>query len=659
MKNLYLVLLLIFALKINAQDIQLPYKFGNVPINELKMPFYSKDSSANAVVLYEKALAKKVFSNGYILTETTFYFKIKIFNKSDKDYTAKSIYLHHTLKQHDKLKKLKVVTHNLKNNKDVETYLSKKNIYKTRESEYWEKVNFTAPNVENGSVIEIMYTVQSPFDFNFTGWTFQGEIPKVYSELHALIPGNWKYNKRLIGFRKLDIKEQKIRPKCFFVIGLEKEADCEDLTYAMKDVPAFKKEKYMTDEDNYKSRIAFELSEYHGFDERVFKYTKTWKDVDTKLKYEFGFGAQLKKIDYTKKLLPQELYVGNDTLKTAKKIYHYIQNYFKWDEKYHIFKDVDFKQAFKNKTGNATEINIALCNALNAAGIKSNLILISTRENGLPTYVHPILSDFNYAIVLARVGAQFYELDAASKLTPFGVLPIRDLNAYGRVLDFEKGSYWIDIKPTKSVSLTSLNLTLNDSIVNGFMRISTNAYNAINKRDLLINLGLGRYKKNFIEDFGANDLQIDVYRNKNLTNLDKPLIEDFKITFSNEPEDSDASLIFINPFFNKLKSNPFKLAQRTYPVDFGYLQSENYRIAITIPAIYSISSVPKNYNTILEGNTASLTSTTLVKGQSIVINYKISINKDKFLPAEYQKLKAFFKSIIDLQNEEIVLKKNN
>ena len=209
------------------------------------------------------------------------------------------------------------------------------------------------------------------------------------------------YNKRLKGFKKLDIKKQSIKKRCFYFMGLEKEADCEELTYAMRDITAFKEEKYLTSKKNYLSGIAFELSEYHYFDGRKEKFTKTWKDVDKQFKYDYEIGRQLKKIGYTKKLLPQELFVEPDDLKKAINTYHYIQNYFNWDGKHRLFKDVDFKKAFKTRVGNATEINIALCNALNAVGISTNIMLISTRKNGLPTYVHPVMSDFNYAIVIA------------------------------------------------------------------------------------------------------------------------------------------------------------------------------------------------------------------------------------------------------------------
>ena len=98
-----------------------------------------------------------------------------------------------------------------------------------------------------------------------------------------------------------------------------------------------------------------------------------------------------------------------------------------WDGKYRIFSDVRVKEAFERKSGNSSEINLALINALEAAGIDSKIMLIATREFRQPTMQYPVLSDFIYALVYLKMGQETYLLDATDKHTPFGVLPFRDL----------------------------------------------------------------------------------------------------------------------------------------------------------------------------------------------------------------------------------------
>src|SRR5690606_29986690 len=133
---------------------------------------------------------------------------------------------------------------------------------------------FTFPDVREGSILEYSYEIQSPFFFNLTGWKFQEAIPKVYTEYNAKIPGNYKYNRALIGEIALDVNEATIKKSCFSIPRATESADCEVLKYVMKDVPAFKEgEEYMLSPSNYRSSLEFELSELLRFDGTKERYT--------------------------------------------------------------------------------------------------------------------------------------------------------------------------------------------------------------------------------------------------------------------------------------------------------------------------------------------------------------------------------------------------
>ena len=176
-----------------------------------------------------------------------------------------------------------------------------------------------------------------------------------------------------------------------------------------------------------------------------------------------NIGWQLKKVSFFEDNLPQEIKLLTTDLEKAKAVYSFIQNHFTWNKKYSIFKNVKVKDAYENKIGNVGEINISLINALKAAGLKAELVLVSTRENGFATKIYPVISDFNYVIAKVNIDQKFYLLDATGKLAPFGLLPFRCLNSYGRVMDFENDSYWIDILPyIKSKTQLTAKLILNE-----------------------------------------------------------------------------------------------------------------------------------------------------------------------------------------------------
>ena len=130
-------------------------------------------------------------------------------------------------------------------------------------------------------------------------------------------------------------------------------------------------------------------------------------------------------------------------------MYRFVKAHYNWNGKFGIFRNNNVKKAFEEGLGNVAEINITLINLLNASGIDTDLALISTRMHGLPKKSHPVMSDFNYVVAKTEIDGETYLLDATEKEMPFGMLPYRCLNYYGRVMDLDGDSYWMDIEPEK------------------------------------------------------------------------------------------------------------------------------------------------------------------------------------------------------------------
>ncbi len=644
--------LLVFLLSNNmfSQEKEI-YTFGKVTAKERALNIYSKDSTANAIFLFENGETVFKDTPNKILISTKYYAKVKIFNKEGIDNATIEIPIYNNKKNSEKVKNIKAITHNL----NQVTSLKKENIFTERINENWSIIKFTMPNIKEQSIIEYEYTLESPFKFNFTGWEFQTEIPKVYSRFYALIPGNYVYNRRLIGFQKLVKNEAKIKKKCFSIPGFDKAADCEELTYTMKNIPAFIEEGYMTSKNNYLSKIRFELSEFIDFDGIKHKYTKSWKNVDKEFRIEKSIGRQLRKIDYIKKQLPEELFVIDNQLVKAKKTYNFIKNHFSWNKKIRLYKNVSVKKSFEERIGNSTEINIALINALNAVGIKAEIVLLSTRKNGLPTKLHPVITDFNYAIARIEIENEEYLLDATNKLLPFGMIPFKTLNGYGRVMNFKKGSYWIDLMPlNNNQTRISMNLKINeDGNFEGLKHKSYNGYKAVEKREEIKLITKEKYLDN-IENTD-NRFIINSYKNSNLDNIDKPLTELFDVMIESE---LDGKVIILNPFINlKTTKNPFELKERTYPVDFGYSRSFQFILSLTIPEYYKVITMPKNIAFKLPNEGGQYNFNIQEKNNKINMISRYKINRSYFTPEEYLYLKEFYKQIIKTQNSLITLEK--
>ncbi|MCB0452616.1 MAG: DUF3857 domain-containing protein, partial [Aequorivita sp.] len=434
--------------------------FGNPTAEEFALQSYSKDPDAAGVVLFEKGNYYFELVENYVKLIKEVHVKMKVFNAKNFDQANVEIPFYNEKNNNESITKITAITHN----GTVKTFINEANIFETDENPYWSLKKFTFPSVKDGSILEYTYRIETSHLSNFGGWQFQGSLPVIYSEFHTELPGNFKYNRTLYGSLPLSINEAKKTTACFSIEGFDVQADCEIATYAMKNVPAAKKENYMLSPTYYLAAMMYELIEYVDFKRSRHPYTNSWKEVDNYYQNDKDLGRQLKYSSFFKDALPLSVYSQATDLEKAKAIYYYIQDQMTWNGKYRILSDVRVKEAFERKSGNSSEINLALVNALEAAGIDAKIMLISTRDFTPPTMQYPVISPFIYALVYLKIGEETYLLDAADKYTPFGVLPFRDLCSQGRVMDFKKGSFWEPIIPiAKNMHYANMQLSADES----------------------------------------------------------------------------------------------------------------------------------------------------------------------------------------------------
>ncbi|PHS53069.1 MAG: hypothetical protein COB01_05860 [Lutibacter sp.] len=618
------------------------------------MKRYNLDTTANAVILLDLGTTEfvnkidEVTQTRRRVVSSKYYQKIKIFNKSEFKHATFAI----PLGKNSAIYNIKAIKHN-----NLEkTYLDEKLIYEEQINEQKRIVKFTMPNLKAGSIIEVEYTVETPIRFNLTSWTFQSDIPVKFSQYKASIPGNYVFNRKLTGYLKLKTNTSTIKRNCFIISLFERASSCEVVTYAMENIPAFIEEDYMTNKNNFISKIKFELSEVIRINGTKDKYTTTWKDVDKKFKTNKYIGLQLKKYKFFDELLPSEIRLLNAELDKAKAVYNFIQNHFTWNKLNGIFEENDIKAAFKAKTGNVGELNISLINALMAVGLQAELVLISIRKNGFPTKLYPVLTDFNYFIAKVTIDNESYLLDATNKLMPFGMLPYKCLNGYGRVLDFKNGSYWFDIIPEKNSKIqVAASLKLHsDGTITGKLRKAYFGYDALIRREYILTQNEEDLGAEFESNF--NSFEVIDYKITNKKAINKPVIEIIEVLLE------DAENVFktyLNPYFtNQFKINPFSQENRLYPVDFGYTRKYIVNFSLEIPDNYTIESYPQSKAVSLPENGGNLRLITKKIGTSkITLSSNFKINKPIFYNFEYDYLKLLFNHVINSQKTPIVLKK--
>jgi len=424
----------------------------------------------------------------------------------------------------------------------------------------------------------------------------------------------------------------------------------------MKNIPAFIEEDYLTTKSNYLARIEYELKTFKGMDGTVKHYTKTWKDVDHEFKTEKEIGRQIKKTIKLEELLSPNIITETDALKRAQAIYDYTQSNYTWNGDYKIFKDVSVKDLLKTNSGNVSSINILLHNMLREANIDVKPVLLSTRKNGFVTTIYPVISDFNYLIVQATINNETFFLDATDKFLSFGEIPFRCLNGKGRMLDYKNGSQWVDIVPKNQTStMYSTLLTLNeDASVSGAIKTNQTGYHALSsKKEYYANKDT--YIDNLEDEYPNLEINNHEVLSENQTS--KTFSETYNVNL--EFDNSAADLLYINPFIVKFFStNPFKLQERTYPIDFGYPDTYFYTLTLNFdPEKFEISEIPENVNLIIPNNKGNVAFSSAAQENFVQLVFRIKFTDAIYPPEYYPYLKELMNQIVNIQTNSLILLK--
>jgi hypothetical protein len=651
MKYFFIQTLFLFTgFTILGQDVGFP--FGKATYRELDMVVYEKDTSASALVLSEYGEAF-IDNDGEHNLIFDYHIKIKILKKDGIGYADVEIPLRKSEGRAETVRNIKASAFNKENGQIQETKLLERNIFTVNSNKYYDTKKFAIPNVREGSVIEFYYRLESPFKFNWRTWNFQSDIPKVKSEYVTSIPGNYVYNISLRGFLKLSKDEVELEKDCF-TVGSGK-ADCVRSVYGMKDIPAFVEEDYMTARSNFLSSINYELAEVRYFDGRVDKITKEWKDAELELRQHKEFGIQIKRgKDIVDEHIETLLMGESDPLAKAKKIYTFIKDWYQWNGTYSMLSELGIKKAFDEKKGNIGDINLSLIAAMRYAGLDVEPVILSTRQNGIPVELYPVISDFNYVIAKVNIAAKSYLVDATDDFCPFGLLPERCLNGKGRVLGDDK-SYWVDLKPaerSRSISVYTLKLG-EDGVIKGTIQVSYSGYGAVRQRKKIFEFN---NHQEYIADFdkSTDALEVVGFKIDNDDDIEKTLVETINIEIQHPDE---ANFLF-NPMINgRWKENPFKSKERLYPVDFGAPMEYITVVNFEYPENYEVLNSPENIALSLPNGGGKYLHELQNDGKKLSLNNALVISKTIFPSAEYQHLKELFALMIQAQNGDLIFRK--
>jgi hypothetical protein len=672
-----IIIFFITSLNLNAQTNEAKHfdkkiKFGVVKPEEFNTKAFGKDSLASAVELFDFGTLHFTLNNtgswGYTIER---HKRIKIISKDGYSYANFEIPIYHSSNtSEESLGSVYVASYNLENGKVIQNKLSRDEKFLDKKNKNLEVHRYTLSNIKEGSIVEIKYTIKSDFIYSLRSWYFQKEIPCLWSDFTFILPEYFKYKLNLQMYVPSTLVENGDFQENFSgtVSGQSTTGSSERYDFSCKstlkrwvaeNIPAFKNEPFVACDDDYLSKLDFELQSTNFKNDITRNYSSTWESIIDIYKKADGFGQFIKPNNFSRNLVSTILKPLDTDKSKMNSLFLYIQKALKWNGINSDFvKEKSIKNILEAKTGNSAEINLCLLNLLKAAKLNAKPILLSTRDNGAhPGY--PLSGKFNYVAVQVQIEGQNYTLDATNPSLSIGYLSTQALNHKGYVMDLDstKGE-WIMLEPGKiSKSSYSNIFSINaDNQLIGDISNRYTEYSALGAREKYIN---ATNQEEYLKDFKSNkpNLKVNSYNQINLDKLEDFYGETFNVELSDYIEEA-GNLLYLNPMlFEKTKKNPFISEERNFPVDFNYPIEENYKFILNIPKGYTIDKLPTPIAYKLDDNSASFSYNVLQSDSQILINSKIIIVNTSYGPTQYFEIKELFKKIVEKQAELIVLKK--
>jgi len=664
-KLIYLAIFLVINISLSAQ-----VKFGKVSKQELQEKYYPQDSTAHAAILFKSRSSKFEYSDseGFIVL-TKIHERLKIYDKDGIDWAKKEI----DARKSNHLKEsvdIKAYTFNLVKGKIIKEKLKSKDIFKEELSEYWTEFKFTMPNAKVGSIIEWVYTINSPFSGYIPDAILQYKIPVKHIEAKISIPQYFTFKYRPNLYYPIPVKTSKTNRTLAFSYRTSDDdtgaktssnnakVNLEETVYmvSQNNIPAIIKETLIDNINNYIAKIHFEHASTQYPNEKIKFYSNNWESVAKSIYKNFYFGKQLANTNFLKSDVTAQIASANTNQQKAVILFQYIKSQIKWNGLLGKYTDKGIKKAYKEHEGNDADINLCLVAMFREAGLKANPVLISTRSHGIPLF--PTKDGYNYVVAAIELAKGIVLFDATEVYAAPNILPSRALNWQGRLVRTNGTSTTINLfsaKPAKG----RINLYVkmdSEGVISGLKRSSYYSNYALNfrksKNSLSQNDLLSKLEENN-DDIDISDIKI-----ANKKDIFKPVVESFKFKAKDLCDVINDKIYFSPMLFLAEDKNPFTLEKRLYPIDFGSAWEDNYIISIQIPDDYAVTNLPKNMAIGLPDNLGVFKFVISKKGPHKIQLVSVTKFNRAIVPAlYYSQLKEFYKQLIEKQTEKVVLTK--
>lgn len=638
-------------------------KFGKIEKADFIESLSKEDSSSSALVLFKSGEYKIDNELKFVIE---YHIRIKVLNDEGVSYANIELPFYKSYEQ--EIESIEGRVYNLNEKGKIEKEkLNKKEIYEEAASEKLSLMKFTLPKVKSGSIFEYKYLKRVEEPSQIPDWEFDELIPVKWSKLVAEIPTFLRYSivKRtsdsfFIEKRESSSSRFKISytPESGTYASLSRRtldirAESEIFTFVMKDLPALKREPYISSIHNHTNKLFFFLSAldipgqvYEEYAVSWDSYIEKWLSVNN---HESLFTSE----PWARKVV-DDLKLAGDKKEQIRRIYDHIGS-FNWTNEVATYTTKKIESVYKSKFGNSADLNLLLIKILRAANINASPVLLSTRSNGKVNRKFVLPHQLNHTIAFIELENESFFLDVTS---PFktSILPSYNLNGHGLIV--QKGAVnWVKLKnQERSSKEIKYEMKLDKSgNISGKVEVSASGIDG-----LLMGQAFEKGETtDFLVDsyFKGQDVKFD-----SLTVVLPDFFEnDFKLSFLFTYL-LDESLKEVNylklPYYRLKENNIFYSSVRKYPIEIPYYQNHRVIVNLNIPEGFSFQDIPISKTITINGVNTNFTLDYFRQSdRRITMEKRILLLEEIITVQSYRDIKSIFNEA-SKSSLNLVVKKN-
>jgi hypothetical protein len=532
-------------------------------------------------------------------------------------------------------------------------------ITRSRENKFVAKI-FSMPSVTVGSIVEYKYGMNWEKYLYDSTWTVQHSLYTMKESFWLRTYKGAIHTKHVADQTRLSYVYSNMPPEAVpkdngSVIELQ-----------LENVPAFKREKNMPPEDNFKAEVRFFYGGREIESPEVF-----WQDLGkewySKAERFIGDHPEIKRA------ATESIGVEVDPEKRLRRLYARVQKVRNLSAERQRTRIEQKKEDLKpNESvldvltrgyGSQNEIAELFAALARASGFEADLLRVSSRKERV--FDSKVLSErqLELEIVSVKLNDKDVYLDPGTKFCPFGLVAWMYTSVPALKLNKDGGRFVVVPTPTADQTFTrriaNVSLAAEGSL-KGEVIVEFKGNEALEHRlDALETDEAG--KRNNLEDELKDWLPdgsvVQLKDVQGWESSEDSLLAYFNVSVPSFASKTGKRLLVPANVFRSRQNEAFLQTERHYPVYFPYTYEELDSVTLQAPEGYTITSVPKGQDVILASTRFKTARSS--QGNELLQTRALVVNSIYFQPEKYLELKDFFNKLLAADEEQTVLEQTS